>query len=263
MQYGATGRMAAMAGVLWLAAAGAGAGEVVNPLLEKFADAVTFYVNFDNGDATPVIAAGKADIRTKQHEPKFVPGLFGQALTGGNYFYNGGDNVDLAAPGTALAWVSMRGREAEEPKKEGNFWPLRFQPAGVPMGRELILFGRMAGPRIYMYVYAPLGEDGKTPAPGKANFIHSIPGGGFKEWGEGWHLIALTWGPDKVGLSVDGAPLDEKALPEPMNANIDSFILGLKDDVVDEVAILNRRLTSEELKSLYDETVARAKAATP
>ena len=239
------GWMAAM-----LLAAGVRGGEAANPILEKFADAVTFYVSYDEGDGAPMMAAGKADVRNKDREPQAVPGILGQGMMGGGYGYFSEKNVDLSAPGTVVLWIALRDKE-----KEAYAWPIR-----IATDRGMVIFGRQPGPRVYMHADAPKGADGKA-LEGKAPFYHSINGiGGFKDWGDGWHMLAFTWDAENAGISVDGAAPSEKALPEPLDGASSWFTTGMPDNAMDELAILNRKLTAEELKWLYDETLARAKA---
>lgn len=236
---------------------GAPEGEVINPILEKHADNITFYINFDNSDFVPALAAGSPKIRSQQGKATFEKGLLGKSLRSGFVNLEGGKNVDFSVPGTWIFWISPW--KWDRKKKPGYFWPFIAFLKGmkVQVGRQAA--ATWAKTRMYAYITAPKKLD--------SVYLPVYGEGGGKGWEDGtWHMIALTWNSDDLGLSVDGKPQAIKTLPKPLTG-VNWFRIGTakeprKEDQVltDEIVILNKRLTDAELKSLYDETLKVSKS---
>lgn len=231
------------------------AQEIINPVMEKYADNLIFYVNFDEGSFLPVIAANEKSVKSDFKDSVFVPGLLGKALHIGRVMYNAAGNLDLSKPGTLLFWIAPHQWKQEE--KEPYLLPFVAYA-----GNTKIILGRQGGPwgktRVYVNVETPDRKDWVS---------NGVEGGSGKNWKNGeWHMIALTWTPESIGISVDGAPVQEKPLKQPLAKGPSEWMLlacQLKEGgnfqiLLDEFAILNRRLNSDELKLLYEETLKKA-----
>jgi len=236
-----------LAMVFAMAACARGGDAPMSPVVEKFAADITFYVDYDDGDGAPVIAMGAANVHRTEGEPRPAPGILGLGTTGGVYFYGNEGNVDLTVPGTLIVW------SAGWKRVENDYvWPVIFtgsRGAHHPVGRLPI----SSGSAIYVHF---CGRDGAPPDQQYAWIDYDT-------WGDGWHMLALTWDAGSIGLSFDGGMPAEKSLSEPLDTDVSWIVAGGGGAVVDEFAILNRKLTADELKWLYEETLKRSASARP
>lgn len=76
-------------------------------------------------------------------------------------------------------------------------------------------------------------------------------------WADGsWHLLALSWEGSTIAFSVDGGPEREIDLGRPLTGKeLGSFYLGgcAEDTMIDDFMIFGRRLSSEEIQTVYQE----------
>jgi hypothetical protein len=222
-----------------------------NPVLSKFAENITFYVNFDESSMVPTLAAGSSNIRSKTGEFAFEKGILGKCLRSGQASYFGAKNLDFTAPGTVIFWMAPW--KWEETAKEGYFWPfIGFtDKSKLTLGRQ---GGKLGKTRIYAYVTTP---------KGKKNIYLGVAGGSAKNWRAGqWHMITMTWTPDSIGISVDGKKLLEKSLEEPLGTKPNWFLFGAQKTankglqvLQDEFVVLNKKLSDDDIKTLYNETI--------
>ena len=240
-------RWSGLAALFLLASVARGGDAPMSPLIERFVGSLTFYVDYDEDGGAPVIAKGATDIRGPEGEPRLVPGILGLGIADGGYTYNNEGNVDLTVPGTLIVWVS-----GWESAGDGAYiWPVIFitgRGTQHPLARM---------PKANSAIYAHFNRaDGAAPD-------QNIVWIDYDAWGDDWHMLALTWDAESIGISVDGGAPYEKAVSEPLDANLPWFMAGAgaAGAVTDEVAVLNRKLTAEELKWLYEETLARSEAA--
>jgi opacity protein-like surface antigen len=235
----------------------AAAQEAVNPVMEKFADHISLYVNFDDETVNPALAGGEKTLKAPPRNPGFAPGLFGKALRLGSASYHCPGNIDFSKPGTLIYWMAPAGEWPVEGK-----YPYLFPFVAFP-GDSKIVMGRQAGDygktRIYLNVETPERKDWVG---------NGIAGGSGRDWAkDSWHMIVFSWTPESTGISVDGKPVNEVALKRPLakgEGEWFAFTTQLKDDsvhqvMIDEITVLNRKLSDEEVKSLYDETLKRVK----
>ncbi len=232
------------------------AQEKLNPVMEKYADDLAFYVNFDDGNYAPVMAANEKSVKSEFKDSVFVPGLFGKALYVGRVLYNAAGNLDFSKPGTLLFWMAPH-----------QWTPVEKEPYLLPFvaytGSTKIILGRQGGPWGKTRVYV------NVETPDRKNWVsNGVGGGSGKDWKNGeWHMIAVTWTPESIGISVDGKTLQEKPLKQTLAKGPSEWMMlacQLKKDgnfriLLDEFAVLTRRLNSEELKLLYEETLRKAK----
>jgi hypothetical protein len=72
----------------------------------------------------------------------------------------------------------------------------------------------------------------------------------------------MTWTPDSIGISVDGKKLLEKSLEEPLGTKPNWFLFGAQKTankglqvLQDEFVVLNKKLSDDDIKTLYNETI--------
>ena len=162
-------------------------------------------------------------------------------LTGGHFTYRNDGNFDLTTPGTMVIWVA-----GWQGVGDGAYlWPVR-----IATGRGVHIFGRT--PKANGGIYLHISGDKQ----------HKV-GINYDTWGDGWHMLALTWDAENIGISVDGGAPHETSLSAPLDGDVAWIVVGSFGGgaAVDELAFLNRKLTDEELKWLYEETLARSAAA--
>lgn len=230
----------------------------VNPVMEKYADSISFYVNFDDDTVNPAMAGGEKILKMPPKDTGFAPGLFGKGLRFGRASYHCPGNMDFSKPGTLVYWMSP----AADWPAEGKY-PYLFPLIAFPGGGSKIVQGRQNGDygktRVYVNVETPDRKDWIS---------NGISGGSGPEWTKGsWHMITFTWTPQSVGISIDGKPVHETTLKHPLaNSEGDWFMFttqfkdeGEHQTMIDEIMIFNRKLTDEELKNLYEETMKKVK----
>jgi hypothetical protein len=228
----------------------------INPVLLDYSSNITFYLNCDSEDMLPAMAAGDSKVRTKAGTFTFEKGLFGKALRSGRATYTSKaknsklPNIDLSSPGTLIIWLSPWNWKKVE--KEGYFWPF-IAFAGnkkIQIGRQGDKWGKA---RIYAYITNQGGENTYLPMYGH---------GSGHNWKQGvWHMVALSWDPESLGLSVDGSAFSKKTLESPFKHEVSWFLVGAQKNekgfqvLQDEFVILNKQLSDQEIKTLFDKTM--------
>jgi hypothetical protein len=228
-----------------------------NPILSKYGTNITFYQNFDNEDCQPALAAGNPKAKIKQGVLNLKNGLFNKGLLVGKFFYESEKNLDFSSPGSMVIWISPW--KWEKKQKEPYLYSFTAKT-----DTHHILVGRMgAQPKgktnLLAYIYTP---------KGLPNIAIKSKGGSVedKNWKPGqWHMLALTWTPERIGFSVDGNKLIYKTLNQPLGSITLKFSIGASRKekgqlwLQDEFVILNCELNNNDLKELYDKTLENHK----
>jgi hypothetical protein len=229
------------------------ARDIVNPVIEKFGDRLIFHVNFDDEVCLPAVAASEKSIHSEFKDSRFVPGLLGKALYIGRVVYKAKDNLDLSRPGTLMFWIAPH-----------QWTKLEIEPYLFPFiawtGDTKIILGRQKAPwgKTRIYVNVETAERKDWVSAGVDNV------GSGRDWKNGeWHMIAVTWTPESIGISVDGRPVQEKTLKKPLAKGTSEWMMlacqlddtGSTQILLDEFSVLDRKLTNDELKKLYEETL--------
>ena len=233
-----------------------------NPALERFSRAITFYLSFD-GTLRADLANGKPDPREVTGDAQFQPGLYGKAMTmtdatkPGTYVIVGYpmlDNVDVTKPGSLVVWLSPYGWRRNEPIP--YIWPVKIMGnVGVQF-----MFGRMNQPSEPIYLWGKLGNLKDV----------CLMHGSSLGWKDGeWHLWVMNWRSSSVEFSLDGGPLVRQDLPGKINADGDrAGLLFLSQGgpscryLLDELLVLNRPLTEEEIKFIYEQGMKQSHSVT-
>ncbi|MDD3954162.1 MAG: hypothetical protein PHY82_09640 [Lentisphaeria bacterium] len=231
------------------------ARDIVNPVIEKFGGPLLFHVHFDDEACLPAVAASEQSVQSEFKDARFVPGLLGKALYIGRVVYKARDNLDLSRPGTLLLWI------APHQWKKVEIEPYLF-PFIAGTGDTKIILGRQKAPwgKTRLFVNVETAERKDWVNTGIDNT------GSGRDWINGeWHMIAVTWTPESVGISVDGSPVQEKTLKKPLAKGTSEWMTltcqlddrGSSQILLDEFSILNRKLANDELKALYEETLQK------
>ena len=236
-----------------------------NPVLDKHSDDVTFYVNFDagpnaalsSGAGTPFRTAGKVD---------YANGLSGKALRIGHLFYKGAQNLDLVTAGTLIYWVAPEKAVKTPPPdgKEPGFIATCFSGGKYTYS---LFSGKMGG---QPWQKAPLNSYVQYAHRLKIKHVNclteTINFCKISEWDpKNWRMFAVTWEPGKFSASYNGGPLTTSTLKVPMTGSTDELRLGFGKDtfpgqmLLDEVIILKKALSEQEIKEIYDLSVKQMK----
>jgi hypothetical protein len=230
----------------------------VSPMVEKFGNAVTFYLGFNrlplvadlsNGDGKPLISNNLGEITLK-------PGLYGQAFLSGKAFvnYTCKDNVDLSQTGSVVMWVS-----AYEWQRDPAWQSDPVKLPGIQFlaitdhGRQLILM-RQGDARAKERLIA-------VAQAQKPKLSVVVGNGNTLKWKTGkWHLLVVNWGSRRVAISVDGQDLTEKDVAwSDVTGNSGPHIMvgsaypqaATLQFLIGELTILNHPLNIEEIKWIY------------
>jgi hypothetical protein len=225
--------------------------EGANPALQQFNQAITFYASF-NGHATADLSNGKGTPTGNSQNLEWKPGVWGQALQGRNVnlIYDAKDNIDLLHSGSLILWIAPAGEwtDADDPIQL-SFAVIHDQGKALSLARQ----GGKNNDQALMAIYGPNTGDAATRA--------LIKNGGTSQWKSGeWHLLAVNWSKGYVELSVDGnrftkgiSPTPDAPLTDDKNEYI--ALAGRSTEkspyIVDELMILNRPLTNDEVKVLF------------
>ena len=198
------------------------------------------------GTSTVHDLSGAGNHGTVQGMPYFVPGKSGQALRfdTAQQFVEVPHQASLMPVDaiTLAAWIKAdvwRGGLTEGCILSKDHW-------GQQRSQGYVLRGG-AGGRVDVTLAAPDWTSATTSASNK------LPTGE-------WHHLAATYDCDLLHLFVDGEKATTSAVSKPIRASTHPLRIGAgtyaKDrhfvGAIDEVALWNRALTAEEIRSLYD-----------
>ena len=224
-----------------------------NPLVRMYGDDLMFLLSFDDGTSQPDVGMSESPRHLTCETGE--GGVIGRCMTAGSLRFRNGLGspvVDLTRPGSLIVWVKMCRMPDPATKEPGQ--PFIAWDMGV--NKRLILqkspdvnwgFGNVRlhyrgggqGARYVRYVDFPLSVTTCTPGV--------------------WRMLVVVWTADKFGLSLDGEPVRETVCGFPFSdCALDVFgpALNLSPAqrifAVDEVAVLSRRLSDAEIKSIHD-----------
>lgn len=215
------------------------------PILKNFAENITLYLTFEKD--TPVIQMGPDTLKIQKSDNfKTSAGRSGAACDLGKVTLKAPGLVDFSASGTVILWMSPANWNGKSNKEIPYILPFI-----ASNGITKMLAGRQ-GDNSKIYAHAILPEN-------KNIHLASYP-----NWhDDSWHMLAINWSPDSMGLSVDGSDFISQSLNSPLPGGAadsvqignnfgDSLLPNLK---VDEFAVLNRKLSANDVKKLYEEAV--------
>lgn len=236
-----------------------------NPVLDKHSDDVTFYVNFDEGPNAALSTGTGVPFRT-YGTPDYANGLSGKALRLGQIHYRGAQNIDLASSGTLIYWVAPE-KEVKTPPPNGK--EPGFIAVCVSGGKYTyaLFSGKMGG---QPWKKAPLNSYVQYAHRLKIKHVNCLTRTNkffcIADWNPGdWKMFAVTWTPGKISASFNGEAMTHSTLKVPMTGPTDEIRLGFGKDAIvgqvllDEVIILKKALTEQELKEIYDLSIKQMK----
>ena len=228
-----------------------------NPILGLYSDDITFHVSFNDETCEADMASGKGEILriSSKEQPSYKPGLFGKALASGVPMYDGPGNVDPTAPGTVIAWGAPTW-SSEKTEKEPGFSIFGIHGHSEKQTYDIIC-GKMPNQpkkgHLNTYVLFPRLKKHTNCIIWNRGMVEQWPAGE-------WHMFAVTWGNGTITYSVDGKKSSVSELLEVLSAKPQWITIRGNSFLVDELTILKRRLTDEEIAKLYEESLAAAKA---
>ena len=234
-----------------------------NPALDKHSDDVTFYVNFDDspnavlssGEGAPYRTVGKVD---------YADGISGKALKVGNLCYRGDQNIDLSATGTMIFWVAP---DKEYKTPPANQKEPGFIAVALSGGKETytLYSGKMGG---QPWRKGPFNTYVQYAYHLKITHVNCIPEKWhhISDWDpKTWKMLTVTWEPGKFSVTTNDETRKVSTLKVPMTAPSDEIRLGFGKDalpyqmLLDEVIILKKVLTEEEVKEIYNLSLKQMK----
>ncbi|MBE6404495.1 MAG: LamG domain-containing protein [Lentisphaerae bacterium] len=227
-----------------------------NPIYKMYSDEIMFSVSF-NDTLEADMANGKGEVRRilTKTPVSYKPGMFGKAVFGVVPMYFSEGNVDTTVPGSVVAWAAPTWSQ-EVTKKEPGFSIFGVHAASKDQIYDLI-FGKMPNQpwkkgHLNAYVQYPRLKKVTSCILWNQGMVYQWPAGQ-------WHMFVVTWGNGTISYSVDGKKSAVSELREILAAKPQWFTIRADSFVVDELTILNKRLTDAEIAKLYQESLKAAK----
>ncbi len=221
-----------------------------NPAYKMFAKDILFSANFDDGTCNADMASGEAEPLRIGGKAEFPAGLFGKALANGNPLYKGEKNIDMTVPGTLLRWTAPRKGTTAPAKTDPGFTVFHTMADGYEM-----IVGKMGGQpwgqgHLNTYIQYDAGRGGA-----KSCVIYGAANAA--KWPNGeWRMLAVTWGAGSITNSINGKKSEQAELKSPLKLPVKMFFVNTEGDMlVDEVIVLRRRLSDDEIAKVYAETM--------
>ena len=227
-----------------------------NPIYKMYSDEISFSASFtDTMEAD--MANGKGEIkRVMTKDPAtYKPGMFGKALFGPVPMYDAVGNIDTRVPGSIVAWAAPTWKQTQTEKEPG------FSIFGVHCySKEQLydlIFGKMPNQpwkkgHLNAYVQYPRLKKVTSCIIWNRGMVYQWPAGE-------WHMFVVTWGNGTISYSVDGKKSSVSELLEVLKAPPQWFTIRANSFMIDELTILNKRLTDDEIVKLYQESLKAAK----
>jgi len=229
-----------------------------NPLVARFPADVLLYQSFDSGTMTPEI--GYATFDAKAKNVRFEEGgVRGSCYAGtGRFNYRRKDPsvkiIDTTKPGSLVVWVKYLD-ERQPIRKTNGQWESGFGMLQIVGGNGNTFYlmksadcrWNMGTIKFHLQSTKP---DGKIFRGGAVGYTSS-----YKDWKpDEWRMVAVGWTVDKMRISVNGEPFKESPLEATLGDFNGHFFLTTDEKTrLDELVVLGRGLTDEEVKSVYDE----------
>ena len=233
-----------------------------------FAADCTFYCSFDQGDLMADMSEGEPNAAPSPEgkAPVFSEnGVRGKAMRAGgediqmlNWPAEG--NFSFARPGTMSMWV--------QPVKWRRGLDLPADPNSAQGWRQItytLFFGTQYTDKGYIGVQRM--TSAATESPNSRDYLGAYSllfpkmkdakPGTRMDWADGeWHHVALTWNKEEIQLYADGKLEKAASFAGVIEPESDPkfFAFGSRGDpsLIDELALYNRALSPEEIKTLFE-----------
>ena len=222
----------------------------VNPLLTLFPGDLVFLQTFDDGSLLPQVGVPATSWREPPAE--FADGgVIGRCLAAGGARFSedafGAPILDTTGSGTMVCWVRYVGEVSSDAEPPIFFFTAHL--AQTPKPGRLLCFKQAGNPDM-VALYESY-TDRRITAGAR---IESS----YLKWPRGeWRMVAMSWTPEKIGISVGGSPFAEVPYGRALGkASSFSFAAPAVSDKkrfyqIDECAILSRKLTDAEITAVH------------
>ncbi len=213
-------------------------------VLDIFPDNTALAVSFNDGQGNASAMDGEISAPKMKDVEFGENGVSGNAMNGGSAAYDVKfDNLEFGKEATLVFWFAFSQTAQEIDKRLLIPLIVNGEQSRLIVARQ----GWGAGKcNFYTYVYLP----DKQKAMSRVFGVGSV-----SKWKKGeWHMIAVTWTPNSLGISVDASIFDQVALSAPLPGVLKQIAVNAGKDcyMVDELIFFDRKLSQEELKKLYD-----------
>ncbi len=219
-------------------------GEKTPSSLDLFPDDLAMAVSFDDGQGRISVMDGEIYAEKMKNAEFSDKGISGKAMTGGSATYNVRfGHFGFGTDATVVFWFAFARDDTEVDKRLLIPLSIDGDQAKLIVGRQGWGTGKC---NIYNYVYLP---------EKKKAMSRIFGAGSIKKWKAGeWHMIATTWTPNSLGISVDASLFDQIALNAPFPRGIKQITFHAEKGLymLDELMFFDRKLSREELQKLYD-----------
>lgn len=220
---------------------------------DELEDSLKFSVPYD-GSPDAVLAEGAAK-GAPAGKVQYIDGIYSKAIISGKNAcavrYMKADNLDFDNPGTITLWFKID-------CPHGTPGPaIPFFGIGNSADKGILMLTILNDPMKICPCRRQIGflfisQQRKS----KAYVVNS----GEKRICSGWHLLSGAWSGNRLYVSLDGSPYRSFELEKPLsNAEFEyckRFAIGANYDKwqfsIDEFRIYGKRLSDDEINSLYD-----------
>ena len=243
---------------LFLICAGYSA-EKNNPAGKLLGEELILHINFDDGKGVPLLMEGEITQKVSKKKLKFSDrGIFGKALIGGNCTYlTEFENLDFGKDGTLVYWIALMSNDPALDAKSISAISLG------PSTPAWLLFQRQGWKKscnLMAVMYIPKKRGPLTRVFGISKTT---------QWKIAeWHMVTVSWTASSLSIAIDDGTknsLTPLLSPLPVlygdpTGVIKKLNVGIPDHTlaVDEIMIFNKKLSPEEIKKLYEESVKNA-----
>lgn len=221
-----------------------------------FDENLTFYQSFNDGDSADICQSNPKPV-LRLGKSAFADGLYGKAMIcgkgGGALRYQRKGNMNFDNPGTVVFFYKPLDWEKDHNGKlpRCNFWAIESMkgyigvqgandPKNICMCERQLHIMLLYGKRIKNTV---LTFNPVTPNTQRC---------------KNWHMISFAWAGDKLYLKFDKEDLKQFEFPQQLKESdfpANDFTIGAASIwryLMDEFMIYNRKLSDNELNSIFD-----------
>lgn len=231
-----------------------------NPVLKLLDENLVLYINFDDGKGKPLLMEGNVSCSPAKKVNFTDRGIFGKAFTGGRISYKlDFKDVDFGRETTFVYWYALMKNTPEVDKRTINHISLYGKGASLLMQRQ----GWTKSANLISVLAIP-----RKKGPLARIFGTSS----VKKWKVAeWHMVAVSWTAENFAINIDGGKhLNQSPLKGPLptyygdkTGKINMLDLAIPFDIVavDEIMVFNKKLSDNELKELYTQSLKNAGSA--
>lgn len=218
-----------------------------NPVFQQHPEDIIFHLSYDAGSLSADMAEGDGKPFRQYRAPEFTTGVFGgKALKSGSHVYWTKKNFYPNQSGTLIAWVSPLNWPSKQPDLKTKEPAFTVFSSGLILGKMF----RQNWSKSCMHFTVQYSKNSCG--------VHISSEGNVTQWKNGqWHLLVATWDLGNIALSIDGSPSKSIQIPKKaIDHNV--MTIGTNADqpyhvAIDEITILKRKLSTQEITALYQQ----------